>query len=217
MKSAYHSITKIRVYLLCCLLIIVVGTIATLLFDKTALHLAINKKHNAFWDALFPYLTHLGDGLTFIVIVLLFVFISKKQRYQYLVLGGLSILISGLSAQLLKRLVFPDAYRPVKYIGQEFLYLVPDVDVHAYNSFPSGHATTTFALVTFVLFVSRYRHWSMQILAALLAIFISYSRIYLSQHFLEDVVCGAVLGILSYVLAHFICALMPFKQNLVKI
>lgn len=218
MKAAIKSIDHIRIYFLICMLFIVVGTLVSMLFDKAGLHLKINQFHNPFWDTVFPYLTHLGDGVTAIACVLLLTFFGKKQfRYQYLLLGGLTLLISGIAAQMLKHLVYPDVHRPIKYIGQQYLYLIPDVDVHAYNSFPSGHATTTFALLTFLLFISRWRHWSFQILAAILAIFISYSRIYLSQHFLEDVVCGAVIGILSYLLAHFICALMPFKQNLVKI
>jgi len=33
---------------------------------------------------------------------------------------------------------------------------------------------------------------------------IGYSRMYLSQHFLEDVVAGAILGILSFSIAFFV-------------
>lgn len=217
MKAAFRSLEHLRIYFLICMLFIVTGTVFSVLFDKASLHLKINQFHNSFWDAAFPYITHAGDGLTAICCVLLIVFLAKKQfRYQYLLLGGLTLLLSGLAAQLLKHLVYPEVQRPIKFIGQEYLYLIPDVNVHAHNSFPSGHATTTFALLCFLLFVSRWRHWSVQILFACAAIFISFSRIYLSQHFLEDVVAGAVIGILSYLIAHLFTALMPFKQAITR-
>ena len=59
-------------------------------------------------------------------------------------------------------------------------------------SFPSGHAAVAFAFLSFSLgswfFVFYY----------LIAIAVSISRIYLGVHFLNDVVAGAVMGIISY-------------------
>lgn len=218
MKKGIKSIDAIRIYLLVNALLLLIGTLVVLIFDKTQIHLKMNQYHAPFWDSVFPYVTHLGDGLTGIVVVLLIVIFSKKPwKYQYLTLGGMTLLFSGITAQLLKHLVYPDAYRPVKFIGQELLHLIPDVEMHAHNSFPSGHSSTAFALFTFLLFISRRHHWAIQIFVALFTFFVAYSRIYLSQHFLEDVLTGAVIGILSYVLAHVLFSLMPFRQNLVML
>ena len=59
-------------------------------------------------------------------------------------------------------------------------------------SFPSGHATTTFAAATVVaLLMPRYR-----VPAFALAATVAASRVYLGVHFVLDVLAGAALGVL---------------------
>lgn len=57
-------------------------------------------------------------------------------------------------------------------------------------SFPSGHASTSFAAAFMLAHFDSKRKWFYFILATL----ISYSRLYLSCHRLIDVVVGAILG-----------------------
>ena len=60
-------------------------------------------------------------------------------------------------------------------------------------SFPSAHATNTFGLATIVSLIIRRRWLTCTMYAWSTAVAIS--RIYLSKHFLTDVLTGALLGI----------------------
>ncbi len=58
-------------------------------------------------------------------------------------------------------------------------------------SFPSKHASTSFALATSAVLHKKALGW----IAVIFAVLISISRIYLGAHYWTDVVAGAVLGI----------------------
>ncbi len=63
-------------------------------------------------------------------------------------------------------------------------------------SFPSGHATTAFALAM-VLMIFWRRYWPFFIF---LAILIAVSRVIITAHFLSDIVAGAYVGMFSVIL-----------------
>lgn len=208
------NITGIKPFLVLSGIFIVAGAIIILLNDKEVIHLSVNHYHSPFFDRFFTYLTFLGDGLFAAILVALIVIFSKKQnRLAILILGASTLLFSGLIAQFLKRVVYPDAERPLKYLGERLLHLVPDVSVHEWNSFPSGHATTAFAICAFLAMLLHKKSWVIQIMLVFAAVLISYSRMYLSQHFLEDVVMGAIIGILSFLLAYLLLSLLPLKNK----
>lgn len=211
-----REIGKIKVFLLTSLLFILVGILFILLNEKTAIHLAINAIHSPYLNAFFKYYTYVGDGATTALAVLILGFIAfKKLKYTPFILGWLTLIFCGVFSQALKRLVYPEAKRPLSYIGENLLYLVPDVDVHSANSFPSGHTTAAFGFFACVAILFFKANKSMQLFMAFLAILVGYSRMYLSQHFLEDVVAGALLGLLSFMLAYWIVSLLPgSKKNL---
>jgi membrane-associated phospholipid phosphatase len=76
---------------------------------------------------------------------------------------------------------------------------LPDVveGVHlrtAMNSFPSGHTSAAFALFACMALISP-RKWAPLWITAAWAV--AYSRIYLSQHFLEDILLGSIIGVVS--------------------
>ena len=62
----------------------------------------------------------------------------------------------------------------------------------AYNSFPSGHATTAF---TFATVISARHGWYAGVPAYLLASLVGYQRISSKAHYFHDVLAGAMLGI----------------------
>ena len=74
-----------------------------------------------------------------------------------------------------------------------------------YHAFPSGHvvaSTAFFAVLTFA-------NWRIGLPCLVIPILIGFSRIYGGAHYLSDIVCAAVLGILS--------ALLVFRFVLPKI
>lgn len=155
-------------------------------------HLEFNRFHSSFFDKFFEYATHLGDGYnaTLIVIILLVV------RFRFALLVGLSNIISGIITQLLKHTLFDDVVRPKKFFeGLHDIYLVPDIENHLYNSFPSGHSTCAFAMYFSIALIVKNKRW--KLLCFIVALTAGYSRIYLSQHFFEDVYAGSVIGVIT--------------------
>lgn len=201
MKNYLSYIGRIRTYLIGTCAFILIGLIVLFLNNKTSLHIALNQIHNTFFDHFFYYLTYLGDGVFAAVIVILIAIHNwKKYKWKLLVFGLSCVIGSGLIAQSLKHFVFPDADRPLKFIGKKYLALIDGVEMHQHYSFPSGHATTAFVLMAFISFIYFAKQLKTQAFLAVVASLIAYSRIYLSQHFLEDVVAGAFIGSFSFLL-----------------
>lgn len=188
----------VKHYLTFSLIFINIGLIIMLLFDPITIHLAMTPKTASFWDPIMANLTHLGDGLTpVIVLAILSFFISFKKW----ITGIATSIIAGVLAQFFKKIVFPDYMRPAALIDHDLLHFVEGVKIHHMYSFPSGHTTTAFALFIFLAFVWHHKAY-VQIILALATFFVAYTRIYLSQHFLMDTVFGALLGIVSFVIAY---------------
>lgn len=62
------------------------------------------------------------------------------------------------------------------------------------RSFPSGHTSISFQSASFIHF--RYG-WEYAVPAYAAASFVGYSRVYAGAHFVEDVVAGLALGVIS--------------------
>ena len=67
----------------------------------------------------------------------------------------------------------------------------PLVRLPATHSFPSGHATVSFACATVLALAVPRLRWPLFALAALIA----FSRVYVGVHYPLDVIAGAVLGV----------------------
>ncbi len=153
---------------------------------------AMTPFHNEYADFFFRYFTHLGDGI-FILALAALLAIRKKYFLSLGIVGG--YLLSGLFAQIGKRVL--NAPRPKAFFEAmgETVYEVPGMDVHLAGSFPSGHTASAFALAVFLICAlpNKTLNWFILLGACL----VGYSRIYLSQHFPVDVFAGAVIGSLS--------------------
>jgi membrane-associated phospholipid phosphatase len=149
-----------------------------------------NHLHNPYTDVFFKYLTHIGDGLFAAMVVLCLLWV----RFASFLIGLLSFALTGGVVQLLKRVVFPDAFRPLKHMGDNIgLHLVEGVSVHRDYSFPSGHSATAFMAFCLLALCVKNKYWGGVFL--LFAIITSLSRPYLVQHFFEDTYAGALIGV----------------------
>ncbi len=170
----------------------VLGAALVLLQDKLALHLRINKMGNVVLDWMASILTHIGDGLFLLAVSLVFLFIRLKTA----LILFLSFVVSAGVVQLLKHTLFSHMKRPYYYLQNEPSFrLFDDFTYFTENSFPSGHATTSFVLFTVLAFHYQKNHL-LQIIFALVAVLIAFTRVYLSQHFMQDIIAGSVIGVL---------------------
>ncbi len=143
--------------------------------------------HRPFLNKFMRFLTFLGDqGKIWIVIWAVIFYVSRS------IYVGVSILVSVLfafvsSEVIIKRIV--GRVRPCHKIDEENLVLKR---IPKFYSFPSSHSATSFAMVTLTLMHCSL--WT-TLIVLVLAIGISFSRFYLQAHYLTDVVCGIVIGI----------------------
>lgn len=186
-------------FLLPYFIFIITGALLLILSNKDKLHLYFNSYHNEYANSVFYYLTFLGDGWTALCIAIALLFV----RYRYSIIVVLSYLLSSTAVQILKRFVFNDHIRPALFFkNNPDLYLIPGVDNNIFHSFPSGHSTTAFAVyLGLALFISN--KW-LKLCMFTLALLIALSRVYLSQHFFEDIYAGSVIGVASTLLIYFV-------------
>jgi len=146
------------------------------------------------FNAIFQFLSLCGEVWAFLV----FGIAALYWRPRY----ALIIAFAGLSSMPLMYLL-KDAMgvdRPITFFekkaAQNMVVLVPSMDLNrGQTSFPSGHTVAAFALYSLLtLMIGRkYAPWGLAF--ALLAMLVGISRIFLVQHFLIDVLAGAVLGL----------------------
>jgi membrane-associated phospholipid phosphatase len=180
------------------LIFIVFGAVLIIINTKAEIHLGFNNYHNSFFDVFFYYATFLGDGVTAVLIVI----ILLTVQFRAAIIVGLSNIISALITQVLKRTLFAEMVRPKKFFeGIHDLYFVPGVENYLYNSFPSGHSTCAFSLYLSLALIVKNKKY--KTVFCILAFLVGYSRIYLSQHFFEDVYAGSLIGVIITIVTYY--------------
>jgi len=193
MKELINISAKNKIFLIPWFLFVVVSVFFLIIYEKAEIHIFFNSFHNSFFDYFFKYWTHLGDGLfaVFIILVLLFV------KYKQAIITAVSFLLTALTVQLLKRII--ENPRP-KYFFQHFyegdynLYFVEGTDPATLYSFPSGHAASVFTIFFLLALFTKKQYLKLSFF--IIALLTAYSRVYLSWHFLEDIVVGSGIAVL---------------------
>jgi undecaprenyl-diphosphatase len=176
------------------------GFVLLFVKGKAGSFLLLNAYHNGGLDEYFQWHTNLGDGLFAVLLSLFFFFILNRRKLGLILLIAYSS--TGILAQIIKPLIHSP--RPQSYFYPEHLSFFMDDIIHNGNSsFPSGHTVTAFALATVLVFYSA-KQWQ-YILLLILAISVGFSRIYLSQHFLLDVLAGSFIGVVGGILCMHWC------------
>jgi len=181
------------------LVIFIMGVLFSAIYGRTGTHLFINSFHSDFADWIMKIWTWAGDGLVMLGVSVILLF--RKVRYGLTLLS--SFLLSSMVVQVLKNTVFRGMPRPVKYFeGSGIdLHLIQGLEYHLFNSFPSGHSATAFALFFGLAFLCKNRF--LKTLFFIFATGTAFSRVYLSQHFLADAVFGALIGVLCAIVSHW--------------
>jgi membrane-associated phospholipid phosphatase len=119
-----------------------------------------------------------------------------SYRKAFIVASGFAV--TSITAQIIKYLF--DAPRPKLYFKDQLgrIHFVKGVDILSLHSFPSGHTVTAFMLAVLFTYWSKNKAWGLVFL--LIACLVGYSRMYLSEHFFEDVTAGSVLGVILTVI-----------------
>ena len=185
--------------------------IILIIFPKASIQIAVNEINNPIFDSFFKYITHIGSGIPLIILIITLLFFNKRIA----LISGLSALLMSIIVVVMKTMIF--AERPISFFQYSFktdyiFHYVDGVNIHSYSSFPSGHTATAFTLFLLLSIIFYNRHKISQIIFFILALLVGYSRMYLSQHFLADVLAGAVIGVFSVYLTSFL--IIKFLPNL---
>jgi membrane-associated phospholipid phosphatase len=170
-------------------------SILMLTYRKAELMQWVNAHNSPVADLFFENITYLGDGAFAVIVIIILLF----RSFRFALMGIASFVLSTLVVRVLKEFVFSGSLRPLKYFEHStWQYRIIDgLDIHSYNSFPSGHSTTAFAVFCLLALLDerKSRGWFF----ALMAVVTAYSRVYLFQHFVEDVYVGSIIGTVSSV------------------
>jgi len=187
-----------RSYFIGYFIFISLATAFLLKLGKANSFIYLNSFHSNWLDHFFTFYTYIGDGVFSIIISLLFLML---KRWKDALMIFLAYSLSGIASQIIKNLVI--APRPISYFKTgEYQHFIKGIITHTSASFPSGHTTSAFALSLTLALILQNKKWNIPLLG--MAILTGYSRIYLGQHFLLDVIAGSILGTtFSVVVFHF--------------
>lgn len=164
--------------------------ILSISFPKSESFFWINHSfHSIQTDLFFTFVTFCGSGLLIALLIVIFFFGRDKKLATGLIQG---LVVSVLVTQLLKHLFH--CPRPALFFHNASLVdTAPWITLYYRHSFPSGHTTAVFAAVTMIcLFFPRKR--ALSVGCFVVGCLVAYSRVYLGEHFLEDVWVGSFIG-----------------------
>lgn len=173
--------------------------------------LAINGCHSSFLDA---FMWIVSGKLTWVPLYLMLIYLGfkklpRKTFFIYFSCVVASVLLADfISAQLIKDSIM--RYRPshnLLLVGKLHLHEFKDGQYYkgGQYGFVSSHAANFFALAIASGMVLKTYFRYILIILLIIAILVSYSRIYLGVHYLSDIIGGAVVGtIVSFLLYKFV-------------
>lgn len=167
--------------------------------------------HNLFFNYFFSFFSLNGSSVLIWIVVILIILILEERKSpgisksdkKFIILFSFSFLVTFFLVDIFLKNIFLRP-RPVQLtqLIQPILTCPKDF------SFPSGHASTAFAAATIIAFFDKKRRWFYYLVAVL----ISYSRIYLGCHYFFDVFIGGLIGYLISKIVLKISSLITNRQ-----
>lgn len=188
------------------------GGIPFLIADQGALLIQLNDHRSPGGDLFFRWFTKVGEGYGYLAVFLLLLVYKRRAAWGVPLLGVAVSLVALIGKTLFQH------PRPYLYFEQQGLLaqleLIPGVKMHkGLTSFPSGHTMAAFALFTFLALCFPRKPW-LSLTCFCIALLVGVSRMYLVQHFFEDVYSGALLGLGLGMLAYYF--LNQIEQKLLQ-
>ncbi len=154
---------------------------------------------NPILDGVMPIFTHFG-GFKFLMLVMIAVILyaqitKRKTLRNVFVITLIAVLFADGISFVLKHVI----HEPRPFMSMDNVHLLITED--DLNSFPSGHTTTTIALVVSLILnmkdLAEKNYLIIDILLVIFAILIPFSRMYVGVHYPEDILAGAVIGLVG--------------------
>lgn len=170
-------------------------------YDKIDIHKHINfLVGNYEVDLFYKYFTHIGDGA--FAVLLGIVLLLKNIRKGVYVLLSYSI-AGGLASAIKWSVNYTRPHHVFSYYKKHIsIRYIEGVDMIGEHSFPSGHATAAFSVFTALALITPNKF--LKIVYFVIAFNAAFSRTYLSQHWLVDIMAGSIIGVFFATVLYFI-------------
>ena len=158
---------------------------------------------NKFFDFVLTSLTHFGDEIFFVcMFLILYWAVNKVYAFKFVLFYVVSYALNIVFKSFIKR------PRPWQASGD----VINKLQASGY-SFPSGHSQSISAISTFVVYDvyknknnSKSIKISSLVIAILMCVIVGFSRIYLGQHYLTDVLAGLAIGVAVMLVLKFVAS-----------
>lgn len=178
--------------------------ICLLVFGKTFYSIPAGTAHPFWLNVFFINYTFIGDGIFASCLVLLVLFYFKKRKLGAALL--IALCISFIIVQLLKNIVSGAGLKLFIEPGQ-YLFINDDINNINYPGLLSSHTMIAFAMATVTLLFIQNGRWQLPLLFA--AMLLAYSRMYLVQHNLAEILISASAGTLTGIAAVYLSYRIP--------
>lgn len=155
---------------------------------------------NRFLTQLATFINTIGNGGIMWVGLAFVLILFGQQPYGYMIIFGDAFYFL-VCHQLIKKI----AVRKRPFQNNPEIQL--EIKTPSSSSFPSGHATISFASTTILFFLNPLIGW----IALSVSLVVALSRLYLMVHYPSDVLGGSLIGVLDGLIAVYV---ISFLMNL---
>lgn len=207
-REVYGRKTYFSTLLLAFLLLVTV----VLISGDRGLTIPLSSRHPFWLNVFFVNFTFMGDGI-FAVFLSAFIgiYLQKRKTGMQLFAG---YLISAFMVQLMKNLISPAAMTLFVEQGQ-YLFFTDEQVLANYHSLPSGYTATAFSIAT--ILAMNVKSVKMQLSLLFAAMLLAFSRMYLAQQQLGEIVVavmmGSIAGIIAVEMLHWRVAVIQGRKT----
>lgn len=182
------------------IILVMVGCI--LIWGNKTIFLWVNQHITPEYGIFAEAFSFLGESVPMGTIVFCAFLLSIRRGLA----ASFSWLLGSCLSWLFKLWLAKDALRPQKFFRNQGFEIntVPDVEVHHYHSFPSGHTLTVFTILFLIPYLLPKMKPVWKWLIGFLALGCGLSRMVLAQHWPIDVLAGIIMGSLAGFISCFL-------------
>ena len=141
-------------------------------------------------DSAMVFITSLSEEWVYITLGLIMLFRNIRNTIIIGLAGIMSLAVTSPLKELFE-MPRPRVWLSVRHQLEPFEGINGNYIHDGFNSFPSGHTLSAFVLATVCTYLFPKGRW----IWLITAMAVGFSRMYLVQHFFEDVLFGSILGV----------------------